>query len=35
MIKTVFDQGYSWVEIPDELWERVEFTEYMFGRDVG
>jgi hypothetical protein len=35
MIKSIFEDGYSWVEIPDELWARAEFSTVMFGRNVG
>jgi hypothetical protein len=34
MIKTVYYQGYSWVEIPDDVWKRAEFSEYINGRGV-
>jgi hypothetical protein len=35
MIKTVYENGYSWVEIPDEDWLRAEFSTYINGMDIG
>jgi hypothetical protein len=35
IFKSIYEQGYSWVEIPDELWERAEFCMYINGMDVG
>jgi hypothetical protein len=31
MIKSIFEDGYWWVEIPDDLWETVEVTDYRNG----
>jgi hypothetical protein len=33
MIQTVYEDGYSWVEIPDELWKNAEFFTYFNGVD--
>jgi hypothetical protein len=34
MIKSIFEDGYWWIEIPDELWELATFIEYSFGYQV-
>lgn len=33
-IRTVFEDGYSWVEIPDELWTTRQYNTYYNGMDV-
>ena len=35
MFRSILEDGYSWVEIPDELWDKAEFTEYHRGMDIG
>lgn len=33
-IRTIYEEGYSWVEIPDELWSTAVFTTYINGMDI-
>ena len=33
-IRTVYEDGYSWVEIPDEQWANAEFTDFIHGMEV-
>lgn len=34
-MRTVFKDGYSWVEIPDAAWKRAEFCDYIQGMEIG
>ncbi len=34
MFKTVYEDGYSWVEITDEDWARATLTFYYYGQPV-
>jgi len=34
-VHTVYQDNYSWVEIPDELWAKAEFSTYINGMDIG
>lgn len=31
LIESVFEDGYWWVVIPDELWETATITDYNWG----
>ena len=33
-IKTVYEDGFSWVLIDDEDWKHAEFTTYINGMDI-
>ena len=33
-IKSIYEDGYWWVEIPDELWEKRQYATYYAGMDV-
>jgi hypothetical protein len=34
-ISSIYKDGYSWVEIPDEEWDRAVFNTFIQGMDVG
>lgn len=34
MIRTVYEDGYSWVEVDDEAWKHVQFTDYINGYEI-
>ena len=34
MIKSIYQDGYSWVEIPDEVWLRAKFSTYINGMNI-
>ena len=34
-IKSIYEDGYWWVEIPDELWEKRQYATYYAGMDIG
>lgn len=34
IIRSVFEDGYSWVEIPDEVWYRATLMTYVNGMDI-
>jgi hypothetical protein len=34
VIKTVYEDGFSWVEIPDDLWDQKETHTYINGMEI-
>lgn len=30
-IRTIYEDGYSWVEIEDKAWQQAEFMDYLGG----
>lgn len=32
MIKSVYEDGYWWVEVPDDEWRKAEFSLFVEGR---
>jgi hypothetical protein len=34
MFKSIYKDGYSWVEIPDDEWDRAMFSTFYQGIDV-
>lgn len=33
-MRTVYEDGYSWVEVPDEVWAKAKFTTYFNGMEI-